>query len=248
MIFHNSLAGCGPVRVTVVAEPKWLPGKKTFVVELTLHTNPPQEGAYWAENAACGQFFAGKVGQTFTIIARGGGKTEAEKASAQITYVGEAGAAAPPQQQNQPAQQPVPQQQATRHAPGSAKSKDGLRDLKAFMGRNETGIKIALKRAAAVKADFEAEYNTVMDSALFHSVFSGMLYGVTASGIIQHAPSYIEFKTLLPKGAVAGAPAPASPEPPPSPIMCEKCNLSTVPHKGDWCEKCKQEYNDDVPF
>lgn len=241
MIFHNALASSGPTRVTVDAEPKWTK-KNNYMVELTLHTNPPQSVAYWAENNACGEFFKGKKGQTFTITATGGGKDEAAKASAAIIYVGEAGQTAPPPQQHQPVPVNPPPSQQRGPAPTANGRPDGLKAVKVFIGRNESVTKIALRRFQVLYKEAAAAGETIPD-AILPSVYGSLLYGVSGQGYTDLTPPCIDYKTLLPvSGAHALIEAPA----PPPKIMCEKCDAVEVPNKGDWCDKCKA--TDDVPF
>ena len=84
-IYHSELRKAGPVRVTVEHEAQESTKKKgSYYVTLKIDG---QTRYYSPENQACMDFFNGTKGQTFTIIADGGGKGNED--SATIEYVGE---------------------------------------------------------------------------------------------------------------------------------------------------------------
>jgi len=85
-LYHSALKKMGPIRVTVqsdVLQSKF-PGKPDYVC-LRIGT---EDFNYSLENPTCGDVFEGQKGNTFTIIADGGGKGKEDTAT--VTYVGEA--------------------------------------------------------------------------------------------------------------------------------------------------------------
>lgn len=257
-VFHSALTPAGPMRVTVDGAPRRLKKNNHLVVDLTLHKagEPSVAVSYYAENEACANFFAGHKGKTFTIVAAGGGKGQEETGT--ITYVGESGAPAqPPPQAAPPANAPAPQQA---HPPAAAppsgltkaaKEAAALKDAKLFVGRNESLVKIALKRAVAVKSEFEAEYHAPLPDGVLHSVFASLLYGAGGAGIADGLPPCVDFKTL---GATAQAkaaapqqqaPPPPPPPPPPKP-KCPSCGTDLT-ESGE-CLNTECKTRDDVPF
>ena len=91
-LYHSALRQLGPVRVTVesdVLQSKFSkPGapKPDYVI-LNI---AGESWNYSLENPTCGDVFEGQKGNTFTIVAEGGGKGKED--SATVTYVGEAAA------------------------------------------------------------------------------------------------------------------------------------------------------------
>jgi len=89
-LYHSALRQLGPVRVTVesdVLQSKFSkPGapKPDYVI-LNI---AGESWNYSLENPTCGDVFEGQKGNTFTVIADGGGKGKED--SATVTYVGEA--------------------------------------------------------------------------------------------------------------------------------------------------------------
>lgn len=84
-IYHSELRKAGPVRVTVEAEAQESTKKKgSYYITLKIDG---QTRYYNPENQTCMDFFDGTKGQTFTIIADGGGKGNEDTAT--IEYVGE---------------------------------------------------------------------------------------------------------------------------------------------------------------
>jgi hypothetical protein len=116
-LYHSELKKLSPVRVTVetdVLESQ----KKKGSYYVTLNVNGEQR-YYTPENQACMDFFADKKGQTFTIVAEGGGKGSED--SALITQVGddpaEVAARAPAPK---PAAAPAPRRGPTPHSTTNA--------------------------------------------------------------------------------------------------------------------------------
>lgn len=104
LVFHKTLVGLGPTRVTVDDEPRYVKSKDAFVVDLTVTAgNETEQVGYWCENETCQQFFKGQKGRTFTVIAEGARET------ATLQYVGEklADKPLPPAPRSAPAQLPA---------------------------------------------------------------------------------------------------------------------------------------------
>lgn len=91
-LYHSALKQLGPVRVTVksdVLQSKFskpnAPKPDYVILEIA-----GEEWNYSLENPTCGDVFEGQKGNTFTIVAEGGGRGHEDSAS--VTYVGEAAA------------------------------------------------------------------------------------------------------------------------------------------------------------
>ena len=89
-LYHSALKQLGPVRVTVksdVLQSKFskpnAPKPDYVILEIA-----GEEWNYSLENPTCGEVFEGQKGNTFTIVADGGGRGKED--SATVTYVGEA--------------------------------------------------------------------------------------------------------------------------------------------------------------
>ena len=89
-LYHSAFRRIGPVRVTVksdVLQSKFskpnAPKPDYVVLEIA-----SEEWNYSLENPTCGKCFEGQKGNTFTVIADGGGKGKEDTAT--VTYVGEA--------------------------------------------------------------------------------------------------------------------------------------------------------------
>jgi hypothetical protein len=109
-IYHSELRKAGPVRVTVEAEAQESTKKKgSYYVTLKING---QTRYYNPENQACMDFFDGTKGQTFTIIADGGGKGQEDTAT--IEYVGEQISEAKPKTNAPPNRAPAPSSAAPR--------------------------------------------------------------------------------------------------------------------------------------
>ena len=112
LLFHKALSEMGPVRVTVDDNARYLKAKDAYVVDLTIKGEPL---SYWCESEQCLNFFEGKKGRTFTLIAEG------SRDKATINYVGESGETAgqhkpPPQSSAGEASAPARTQQAPAEA------------------------------------------------------------------------------------------------------------------------------------
>jgi len=88
-LYHSALRALGPVRVTVksdVLQSKFskpnAPKPDYVVLEIA-----GDEWNYSLENPGCGDVFDGKKGETFTVVADGGGRGKEDTAT--VTYVGE---------------------------------------------------------------------------------------------------------------------------------------------------------------
>ena len=141
-LYHSALRQLGPVRVTVksdVLQSKFskpnAPKPDYVVLEIS-----GEEWGYNLENPTCGEVFEGQKGNTFTIVADGGGKGKEDTAT--VTYVGEAaeeaaparpGPAAPAPRKamtpmnksvppGHPAHNPVPPKAAAPAAPAQSKA------------------------------------------------------------------------------------------------------------------------------
>lgn len=89
-LYHSALRQLGPVRVTVksdVLQSKFskpgAPKPDYVILEIS-----GEEWNYSLENPTCGGVFEGQKGNTFTVVADGGGRGKED--SATVTYVGEA--------------------------------------------------------------------------------------------------------------------------------------------------------------
>lgn len=89
-LYHSALRQLGPVRVTVksdVLQSKFskpnAPKPDYVILEIS-----GEEWNYSLENPTCGDVFEGQKGNTFTVVADGGGRGKED--SATVTYVGEA--------------------------------------------------------------------------------------------------------------------------------------------------------------
>ena len=80
LLYHGELRAMGPVKVTVASEPVQSPKQAhKFTIALRIGDDLRH---YSPENQACCDFWVGKNGQTFTVIAEG------QRAEATITDVG----------------------------------------------------------------------------------------------------------------------------------------------------------------
>lgn len=89
-LYHSALKQLGPVRVTVksdVLKSKFskpnAPKPDYVILEIA-----GEEWNYSLENPTCGDVFEGQKGNTFTVVAEGGGKGKEDTAT--VVYVGEA--------------------------------------------------------------------------------------------------------------------------------------------------------------
>lgn len=282
LVFHSALVQASPVRITVDDEPRWIDKKNNYVVDITIHqqNGPAMSVTYWAENNRCGEWFKGQKGRTFTISASGGGKGPA-KETGQIIYVGESGAnlppaapppAAPPAPSYPPPQGYPPASGHTAPPPAAppvnrpppptaeerTKREDrGLNDAKRHIARNETILKLVLRRAMVVKQEFEEftaglpeahpHRGMKMSEELFRTTVATLLYGTESSGVSHDVPTVIDFKTLQPVRK-PGTQPPPQPQQPPSPPPPPTCPTHGAPlDKDGKCQACEQEH-DDVPF
>ena len=96
-MYHSDMAKLGPVQVTVDSEPQvgrvgGDPSAKPYefvLLTLAVRGKPKEQVAHTFENPACRDFFVGKAGKTFTLVAQG------VKAEASFVYVGEPGTSLP---------------------------------------------------------------------------------------------------------------------------------------------------------
>lgn len=194
-LYHSELCGMGPVSVTCVAEPKAsTKNKGTFYIELTVHGH---KRYYNPENEGCKEFWRGRAGQTFTVVAEG------RDGTATITDVGVSGSTiAPPQPPAQPASSTAPKQ-FHKPTPGQSQSakppEDGLLFGKKFVARNASICKVALKAMMQVTTEFETEFQTPLPPALLPGLFGALLYGASGAGAVNGMPLDLDFKTLLPR-------------------------------------------------
>lgn len=85
-LYHSALRQLGPVRVTVKSDvlKSKFKGKPDYcVLEIA-----GEEWNYSLENPTCGEVFEGQKGNTFTVVAEGGGQGKEDTAT--VVYVGEA--------------------------------------------------------------------------------------------------------------------------------------------------------------
>lgn len=127
-LYHSALRQLGPVRVTVksdVLQSKFskpnAPKPDYVVLEIA-----GEEWNYSLENPGCGDVFDGKKGETFTVVADGGGRGKEDTAT--VTYVGESaepsdndgGEAPPPARQPQRQAAPAQRRGPAPHEPKPA--------------------------------------------------------------------------------------------------------------------------------
>jgi hypothetical protein len=214
-LWHKELKELSPVAVTVKSErqkskfSKPNEPKPDFVC-LVING---QERLYNVENDACGNFFAGQRGRSFTIIAEG------SREDATITYVGEAAATVghqppPAARPPQPPAAPQPPQHYDSNPPGrpggappppppasTPPPRDAKHEAEIFIARRLAAQKITVRATMALAAEFEQVYNMPMPFELVQSINGMMFIAGDRAGIFDALP--LDIKLSVPKTPAA---------------------------------------------
>ena len=204
-LYHGELRSLSPVEVKVTSDVLASTKKKgEYYVRLEVEG---RERYLHPENPGCIEFFKGRKGQTVTIVADG---TREEATIVEAGTGSDAAESAPPPP---PVHSPPPKQQAPvqQHAPqshGQQATADGVRhaeeqlalvQAKRFIGRNLSLVKIAVKAAESLRAEYEEATKNNMDESTFNLVISSCLFGASHQSIPDKLPLNIDYSTLQPK-------------------------------------------------
>lgn len=196
-LYHSALCKMGVVKVTVKTEKQksQFPNSPDYVT-LEIDGKPYY---YKSENQGCADFFDGKRGQTFALLAEGGGKDSPETAT--IQYVGEpASNLQKPQQQQAPPQQTQQQQKppaTNTQTKGKAPERDWLKETKHCIGQNAVLAMIALEAHAYVSQNYHEAMGHPLPDALQGPLLHTLLYGTSQKGYPQGLP--LGYKMTAPK-------------------------------------------------
>ncbi len=181
-LFHDALVILGPKRVTVgdVFVKDGAPSKVALAID-------GQVWLYSCDNEGCAEFFRGHKGKTFTVVAEG------KAATARLTYVGEPGQETPP-----PVVAAQPKAADPRKlVPGGTKQElESLVALKAFVQRNATVAKVALKAFKNVCADYQAVNGMPVPPDIQGALYGTLLYGCNGQVKIHDLPRWCDPDTL----------------------------------------------------
>ncbi len=205
-LYHGEFRSLGPVAVKVLSEPQpSVKQKGKFFVKLEIggrmrYLHP--------ENEACLEFWRGKNGQEFTVVAEG------EREQATLTYVGKSGstvkkpvakpaASSAAASSPEPAPKPPPAPPrasrpatAPRQQAAATDAESPLQHCKRYVARNASLAKVALKAAYAIKDEVETVTPQVMSNELFVAVFTSLLFGANGAGCTVGIPMDLDYTTL----------------------------------------------------
>lgn len=252
-VFHSVLVTASPVRLTVDKEPRFFKQKDVDLVDITITDSEggSNKVTYWCENQACSDFFKGKMGQTFTIIAKGGGKSPEQKATASIDY---AGGQKPVTQQSQSAA-PAANGGGTgthRNAQTPEEIKKGVLIAKGDVARGISLIKITLRGMASAAKEMAAdkELPITLSTEQIQKFAIFLCIGADRAGHTARMPFNLGYHDLKP--IISERSGKKQTETKKEPPRCVECG-NEVTKEGETCPDCialkaETPVEEDVPF
>jgi len=183
-LFHKELRDMSPISVTVKAERQKSTYSKPNAPKpdyVTLMVNG-EERYYTTENEACAQFFNGKHGQTFTVVAEG------SREDATITCVGQSAATLQQPAARQPTTNPTPPQ-----APPETKAVNHEKEAGMYIAHRLAGQKLTLRATMALAKEFEAAYGMTLSDDWLQSINSTLFIAGDRAGMFANLPVTVKF-------------------------------------------------------
>lgn len=155
-LYHSHLVKNGPSTMKILHAPK--SGERQaggMWRKCQIEASDGEEYTFWLDNKAIQDMLAGYVGQTITVVAKGGGKGQEETSTLEIA--GQGAATSAPSQSAAPAKQT------------NSGTKPTARDCKVFLSQATNLMRICVKKANDIAGEMNlpAEHRQGIASTLF---------------------------------------------------------------------------------